>query len=218
MIGLRTNSSFRVALVGAAWIVLVVAGMAAVAAHQMMPGEAAAVSRGPATGATADPAGRAALAPVTLAADVPTLVVFLHPRCPCGTATVGELAKLTARCGGRLAATVAVFGPADAATGGPDDGRLGPWQAAAAIPGVRVVRDADGALAARLGVRTSGQAFLFDRAGRVLYAGGITASRGHAGDNDGADAVADLALGTAGRPSVPRGGPVFGCPLYPPGK
>src|ERR1700722_18065386 len=36
----------------------------------------------------------------------PTLLLFLHPQCPCSRATVAELERLMARASGRLAARV----------------------------------------------------------------------------------------------------------------
>jgi hypothetical protein len=44
----------------------------------------------------------------------------------------------------------------------------------------------------------------------LLFAGGITAARGHAGDNAGRSAIETLLAG--GRPGYDRT-PVFGCPI-----
>ena len=70
--------------------------------------------------------------------------------------------------------------------------------------------DLDGVEAQRFGAATSGQAFLYNQAGALLFKGGITASRGHSGDNLGRDAVVDLV--TSGVASV-SAAPVFGCSL-----
>jgi len=85
------------------------------------------------------------------------------------------------------------------------------WSSAAAIPGVLVVRDDEGVEALHFRAATSGQVTLYDRAGRLLFSGGITSARGHAGDNAGRAAIVSL-LNTdeAGLGETP----VFGCPLF----
>lgn len=81
----------------------------------------------------------------------------------------------------------------------------------ATIPGVSTAIDAGGLEAARFGAATSGHTLLYGQNGALLFSGGITGSRGHSGDNIGADAVVDLA---AGRPARTRSTPVFGCPIH----
>jgi hypothetical protein len=78
------------------------------------------------------------------------------------------------------------------------------------IPGVTVLSDVDGVEAQRFGAETSGHTFLFDRTGRLLFSGGITASRGHSGDNAGESSIVSLINnGTSGRANTL----VFGCLL-----
>jgi glyoxylase-like metal-dependent hydrolase (beta-lactamase superfamily II) len=84
------------------------------------------------------------------------------------------------------------------------------WRSAAAIPGVTVLVDPDGLEAERFGAKTSGHVLVYDSAGRLLFSGGITGSRGHEGDNDGSDSV--LRLLTHGPPPR-RHTLVFGCPI-----
>jgi hypothetical protein len=81
---------------------------------------------------------------------------------------------------------------------------------AAAILGVRVLSDIDGVEARRFGVETSGHTLLFARDGRLLFSGGITESRGHAGDNAGQRAIESLLYNP--RP-VRTNSFVFGCAL-----
>ncbi len=138
------------------------------------------------------------------------LLLFAHPRCPCTRATIAELAVVKARCADRLAVTVSFFNPTEA----PDDwAETDLWRAAAAIPGATTLCDPAGREARRFGARTSGQVFLYDSHGRLCFQGGITASRGHAGDNRGSQAIYDLVLGIA--PTEGTTG-VFGCPLHDP--
>lgn len=142
------------------------------------------------------------------ASERPALLVFAHPRCPCTRATIGELAKLMARCQGRVDARVVFVTPRGAA----DDWRTTDlWDAAREIPGVDVIDDEGGVEAARFSVATSGHALLYGADGRLLYSGGLTAARGHAGDNPGCTAIE--AKITQAEPTAHRA-PVFGCELF----
>lgn len=142
---------------------------------------------------------------------LPTLVLLVHPHCPCSRATIGELAALMTRCRGKLATTVLMLRP----EGKPDGWeRTDLWDSAAAISGVSVVSDVGGAESRRFGAATSGQALLYAADGRLLFAGGITESRGHSGDNAGRAAITALVLGTAKTAvASPAVTPVYGCPL-----
>jgi hypothetical protein len=87
------------------------------------------------------------------------------------------------------------------------------WRSAAAQPGVTVLADEGGQEAQQFGVVASGHALLYDEQGRLTFSGGITASRGHEGDNVGADSLL-AALGSSSlESSVPTRFPVFGCAL-----
>jgi hypothetical protein len=58
---------------------------------------------------------------------------------------------------------------------------------------------------------TSGQTVLYDNEGALLFSGGITGARGHAGDNAGRTSLVELLnRGAAGRSRTS----VFGCPLF----
>jgi hypothetical protein len=52
---------------------------------------------------------------------------------------------------------------------------------------------------------------LFDRAGQLSFTGGITMSRGHSGDNTGAEKL--MRRATQAGSGVPCEHVVFGCPL-----
>ena len=138
---------------------------------------------------------------------VATLVMLVHPRCPCSRASLEELDRLMAHLPGVLVAHVVFVKP----PGVPDD-----WEQtdllrrAAAIPGVTLSSDDGGAEGLRFGAATSGQTAVYDGDGRLLFQGGITSSRGHEGDNAGRAAiVAVLSSGGA----APASTPVFGCSL-----
>jgi hypothetical protein len=145
--------------------------------------------------------------PVPLSQSRLTLLLFAHPRCPCTRATMAELAELVARCGDRLEAHV-VFRVDPELDGQAESLEL--WTQAARIPGVQIHRDPMGEAALLFGAHTSGHVSVFDPAGRLLFSGGITPARGHAGPNSGFDSIAALATApeTAAAPT-----PVFGCSL-----
>ena len=126
---------------------------------------------------------------ISLSADGLTLVMLAHPHCPCTSASVGELAEVMARVEGKAKAYV-LFARPEGSGADWDDTSL--RRSAAAIPGVTVMSDPDGVEARRFGAETSGHTLLFAPDGRLLFSGGITQSRGHAGDNAGASAIVSL--------------------------
>ena len=142
---------------------------------------------------------------IHLGKDRATLVMVAHPRCPCTEASVGELARIMAETQGKIAAYVLFATPREA---GADWEETGLRRSAAAIPGVKVVTDFDGTEAKRFGAETSGHTLLFSTDGRLLFTGGITVSRGHAGPNEGENAIIALANGNT---PVRRSTLVFGC-------
>lgn len=118
-----------------------------------------------------------------------------------------ELAKVMARVQGKVRAYVLFLKPQDSDTSWDDTGLR---RSAAEIPGVTVLSDTDGAEAQRFGAETSGHTLLFDKAGRLLFSGGITESRGHAGGNAGESAIVSLVnTHTSDRTKTQ----VFGCSL-----
>jgi hypothetical protein len=136
------------------------------------------------------------------------LILFLHPHCPCSRATVTELARIMARAEGKLTAHVLFVVPPGTSI---KWAKSSLWDDAAAIPGVSVDADLSGSEAKRRGVECSGQALLFDRSTQLVFSGGITASRGHEGDNDGSDAI--FRVLTGGVPQITHT-PVYGCALF----
>lgn len=186
-----------VALLAILWLGTLGVGEWLLSAYKTTPGEGGdPPATWPADSPIAGPSGRW------------VLVLFAHPHCPCTRATVGELALLMAGCKERVSAHVFFLKPASL-PGGWKETDL--WRSAAAIPGVQVWADPDGAEARRFGAATSGLALLYDGDGRLRFRGGITQARGHAGDNPGREALHTLLL--EGGPALTET-PVFGCPLF----
>lgn len=139
-----------------------------------------------------------------------TLLLFVHPQCACSRATIGELAHIVACCSREVDATVLFYAPKRMPR---EWVRSDLRESAAAIPGVRVLDDPDGNTAKQFGVHTSGQTLLYDAGRRLLFDGGITASRGHSGDNAGRDTIAALLRGQTAQARRRPTTPVFGCAL-----
>ncbi len=150
-------------------------------------------------------------APVNRSENHATLLMFAHPECPCTRASLGELAKILAQAGGQLDAQVLVFQPPNHIS---DAASADLLQEARAIPGVQAVEDPNAAMAKTFGVFTSGQTLLYNSAGALLFKGGITAYRGHSGDNAGRSAIIALLRGeVSASAALPVVTPVFGCSL-----
>ena len=178
------------------WLCGVVSGLWVLWAYENRPGAAAtAPGHWPADSALA------------AAKDTPTLLFVAHPQCTCTRASLDELEEVLARATSHPKTYVLFLKPSTA------EGweRTELWKRAAALPHVTVVRDEDGVEARRFGVETSGQTFLYDRNGALIFSGGITGSRGHAGENAGELTL--VALLSRGQPAR-RATSVFGCPLF----
>jgi hypothetical protein len=181
-----------------AWAIVVASGILYLQAHAARPGE---------TGAPSPrwPVG----SPIAIDGRRPALLIFLHPHCPCSRASLAELEKILRRCHERVSAHAILL-----ATPLLDRwGRSAVVDQLPSLPGVRVWQDRGGALARRFGVATSGHVLVYDAGGLLIFSGGITAARGHAGDNLGEVAVIAR---IGGSQQCSSASPVFGCPLTTP--
>lgn len=154
-------------------------------------------------------AGNAAGWPSALgpAPAAPTLLVAVHPRCPCTAATIDELAGVLGRVPSPPRVVALVFAPE----------RSERWPETTRVTRrlrdelqAELVNDPRGDLAAAIGAFTSGHVVLFGSDGRPIFRGGVTPSRGHGGPNAGATALTDLLCGRAAATSSSA---VFGCPI-----
>jgi hypothetical protein len=197
----KSGSWVTAAIAGTAvllWLAVVGTGLWMLWAYDNQPGvNASAPARWPA---------QTALARSTTG---PTLLFVAHPQCTCTSASLDELAEILARASSHQPRTYVLFLRPSTFEVGWEHTDL--WRRAAALPNVTVMRDDDGLEAKRFGVETSGQTLLYDESGALVYRGGITSSRGHAGENAGELAlVAILTRGHADR----REGNVFGCSIF----
>ncbi len=175
------------------WVLTIAAGLVALQRHAAIASESApAAARWPAgSGVARDPSRQ-------------TLVVFVHPGCPCTRATLRQLERVTAHHPGAAAVRVLFRDDGDDVTA------AAAWGLSARVPGAVRVRDPGGAEARRFGARTSGEVMLFDAGGVLRFQGGVTPGRGHEGDNEGAAAL-DRAM--RGAPASSLRARVFGCDL-----
>ena len=132
------------------WLAVVIGGTIELARYSNTPG-----NDGPA------PPAWPANSQIPFDAKRPTLVMFVHPHCPCTRASLGELEVLMARVPGRVSAHVVVLKPVGTATNWE---KTDLWSTASSIPGVTVYVDIAGVEARRFHAETSGQTLLYDRA------------------------------------------------------
>ena len=184
------------AVFGMSWVVAVAVGLTVLWDYENAPGIAA-----------EPPAHWPAGSALRHVPGVPTLVMLEHPHCPCSRASLEELDRLMAHLPGVLIAHVLFVKP----PGVPADwAQTDLWRRAASIPGISLTRDDDGVEAQRFDAATSGQTVVYDGDDRLLFSGGITAARGHEGDNPGRTAILSLLASAGGEQ---RSTPVFGCSL-----
>lgn len=178
------------------WLAVIALGLGLLLAYSFTPGTLAqAPPRWPASSRLAR------------VGDRPTLVMVAHPHCSCTRASIAELARLMTRLSGQLSGYVVFIKP---------DGMDRDWErtdlrsSAARIDGIQVIDDPGGAEARRFGAVTSGQVYLYDKGGELLFRGGITPTRSHEGDSVGRRRIVDLVtMGVTDRALSA----VFGCSL-----
>lgn len=146
-----------------------------------------------------------------IAPNRPTVLFFVHPRCPCTRASLAELERLwvlrEAMASRSPQLIVVVTVPPDAS---PDWLTTRTVERASSLPGATLAMDPEGREAQRFGASTSGTVMWFDAEGDCRYAGGLTASRGHEGENLGR---ANLERLLRGGPRLAGSVPALGCRL-----
>lgn len=188
----RTTIAFAV---GVLWVSVVLLGFYRLTAYELRKSPAIRAPRTwPADSGLPHSASRA------------TLLIFLHPKCPCSRATLDELGRLLYE-HPDVEAT-AVFVRPDDVPEAWEKSEL--WQEADRIVGLNKHVDEGGREARRFDVTASGQTLIYSPDGHLAFEGGLTASRGHYGQN----AASDAALGALeAAPATPLEFPTYGCPL-----
>jgi len=145
---------------------------------------------------------------IELAEDRPSLLMFIHPRCPCTSASLDELAEIIARCRD-LATYYCIFVLPPEVPPDWEQGRL--WRKASGLSRVQCIVDSHGREAKRFGAKTSGAVQVYSDAGKLVFNGGVTGARNHDGDNVGATAVTRWIRARHAEVTETF---VFGCPLF----
>jgi hypothetical protein len=196
---LLSRFKFNLASLLVFWGLFVGSGIVVLEIHATLPGDAG-------TPFPRWPEG----SPIPRVGSRPTLLIFLHPCCPCSRASVAELAHIMSRAAGRVSVHAVLLQPTH-----PSEH----WRGSAIeqdlveLRDVLIWQDRGCSEARRFGVATSGHVLLYDAQGRLTFSGGITSARGHEGDNYGRDTVLMQIMGENGNRV---GSPVFGCPLATP--
>lgn len=142
-----------------------------------------------------------------LSKESSTLIMFVHPQCPCTRSSLTQLSELMRKCGSKLKPYVLLLSPSKVPQGW---NRLALMNEIQAIPGITVLPDPDGAEARRFSVVTSGQTLIYGRDGRLIFSGGLTAARGETGSYPLNIVHSLIESNRTGITKLP----VFGCPLF----
>ena len=144
---------------------------------------------------------------IELVSEHYTLVMAIHPKCPCSSASMYELERLIQRCSSPVDCVFVVYESAIQPSNWYED-ELSSIQPR--FPNAQVIRDPGGDLSRQLGAVTSGSTVLYDPSGSAVFWGGITSSRAHAGDNLGSDSIRAI---VDGEQPVRNQTLVYGCPI-----
>lgn len=119
-----------------------------------------------------------------------TLLIFLHPKCPCSMASAHEMTGLLNQ---KIKQNTSVYAIFVAPKGVPQDFVDGPlYKYCSQIEGLKIVQDRDAVEANKFAARTSGQIYIYDQSGKLQFNGGITPGRGHEGDSLGFDRCREI--------------------------
>ncbi|RZA08040.1 MAG: RedB protein [Proteobacteria bacterium] len=140
----------------------------------------------------------------------PSLLLFLHPECPCSRATLEELDRVLAATPNKPEVYAVFVVPKGWST---PRAKTALWLRASRMNGVTPVLDREGQEAKRFGAATSGQVYAYSPSGSLTFSGGITPLRGHNGDNPGR-MLLEKYLREGGEPTSVANWKVFGCALF----
>ena len=136
------------------------------------------------------------------------LVLFAHPGCSCTYASIVELEKLLVSHKNKFNVQIYFYYPSD---------KTKEWTNSTSktyalkLPNTEVIDDRGGEFARRFGALTSGQAILYSPEGKLVFAGGLTETRGHIGESEGTRSIAS-AIETG--QSLIKSTSTFGCILF----
>ncbi len=128
--------------------------------------------------------------------------MFVHPECTCTLASLEQLRRLEALTGNGIAADIVLWHPSVSHN-------QRDWTAESG--GAKIFNDQSGQEARPFGAKTSGQTLIYDEAGQLAYAGGLTVFRAE----PGGDPLLQQILRGIGAPNQKTAleKAVFGCPI-----
>ncbi|MBC7537712.1 MAG: hypothetical protein H7281_02735 [Bacteriovorax sp.] len=184
-------------LMAVIWLVLCLAGLSALNWYKLLPG----------------PVGKISVfwphnIPLERDRSVYNLVLFAHPKCECTHASLIELEKLLIETKKKMKVVIFFYHPKGTEPG---------WTSGDSkdlslkLKMTEVYDDRGGEIARRFGAMTSGQVMVYNPDGKLVFAGGITESRGHIGSNPGTRSIASVV--TKGVPIISNQN-TFGCLLF----
>jgi hypothetical protein len=142
------------------------------------------------------------------AGQLGTIVLFLHPHCPCSRASVVQLDRLRTMASTDHVALHIVF------VGNNARESTALTRAAESLSGVQLHFDSERTLARQFDASVSGETFAFGDGGKLIFHGGLTSARGHEGDSYALTALANwLRAGALPTASGASEFPTFGCRL-----
>ena len=160
-------------------------------------------------------AGEASFPPRSLSKTMPIslnqqyqLLMFIHPKCACSRSSIRELERLISRCPDSISCTFFCYLPSKKASQWSNSDII---KSTRSIPDSKTIYDIDGMWAKKFDAKTSGQVLLYDSAGMLLFSGGITAGRGHEGENTGRSFITNVVRNNSNESMQC---PVFGCPIF----
>lgn len=152
---------------------------------------------------------------ITSLVEQPTLYLFMHPRCPCTRATIAQLDRVLTASGLEKAElpAVVVVATIPSSAGENDDAwrESDTLRMASELPNATVQYDSGGVKARSFGAQASGSIALYAADSRLLFAGGVTVSRGHEGDCLGSEQLLQQIKNP--NEQVPVTAPALGCRL-----
>ena len=160
------------------WSLAVVCGMSSVISYSNTPGEK-----------NSPPNLLPQEAPISINDNNYQLFMFIHPKCPCTRSSIRELERIITSCPEDITITFYCFAPSDKNENWINTDIV---KSAQAIPRSTIISDVDGRLAKSFDAKTSGHVLLYHPNGSLLFSGGITAGRGHEGDNIGRTFITDV--------------------------
>ncbi len=151
---------------------------------------------------------------LAIASDSHTIVLAIHPRCPCTRSTIDELEGVLSNTNATPKILALIFEPGPNDAPHPDEAfaRTSITRRLSTLPNLECIADPGSAIAQRFGAMTSGHALVYAKDGTLKFSGGLTPTRAHTGPNTGSFALKSI---LQGEQPIAEQAPVFGCPLCP---